>query len=206
MVMSMSTSLTGLRWFINACTIFVITGFLCQLRPYSSALPSHLYTTATAKDLHRLDSVYIASIQWNSAAILETYWIPALLKLIRELQAVDITVYVSIYESGSQDGIKDALSHLAESLKYLNISNTITLDNEMHAEVIDKAMPKTAGWLKALYGKELRRMLYLANVRNRALEPLYSLNKAGIRFDKLLYLNDVVFSVRAVLAPNAQTC
>lgn len=150
---------------------------------------------AGAQDLSHINSVYIASIQYNSEGILKAGWIPSLLQLIEELQTVNITVYVSIYESGSVDGTKTALSGLKASLKTLGIDHEIRLDTETHALAIEKSLSSSAGLLHTLYGKELRRIIYLADVRNRALKPLEDLNKAGIKFDKLLYLNDVIFSV-----------
>lgn len=104
---------------------------------------------------------------------------------------------MSIYESGSEDSTKDTLSKLAESLKTLSINHTVYLDSETHGAAIEKALSptSTSGWLRTRYGKELRRIFYLADIRNRALEPLRALNQAGVRFDKILYLNDVVYSV-----------
>lgn len=157
-----------------------------------------VHRKVTAEDLSRhLNSIYIASVQYNSDVILQAHWVPSLLQLVKELQAVDLTVYVSVYESGSEDGTKATLSKLAASLKALSIDHTVHLDNETHADAIEKSLSSTStsGWLRTRYGKELRRIFYLANVRNRALEPLRALNQAGIRFDKVLYLNDVVHSV-----------
>lgn len=150
---------------------------------------------ASAQDLSHINSVYIASIQYNSAGILTAGWIPSLLQLIEELQGVNITVYVSIYESGSGDGTKTALSGLKDSLKTLGIDHEIRLDTETHALAIEKSILSSTGLLHTLYGKELRRIIYLADVRNQALKPLEAFSKAGVKFDKLLYLNDVVFSV-----------
>lgn len=125
-----------------------------------------------------MNSIYIASVQYNSDVILKSHWIPSLLQLVKELQEVDLTVYVSIYESGSEDGTKDTLSKLEASLNTLSISNTIYLDKKTHAAAIEKALSPTSnsGWLRTRYGKELRRIFYLADIRNRALEPLRALN------------------------------
>lgn len=182
----------------------------CSLVLFLNVLPNLLDLQQTkrfvqdrkvrAEDLassSHLKSIYIASVQYNSDVILQAHWIPSLLQLVKELQAVDLNVYVSIYESGSEDGTKATLSELAASLKSLSIDHTVHLDNETHAAAIEKSLSSTStsGWLRTRYGKELRRISYLANVRNRALEPLRALNQAGIRFDKVLFLNDVVHSV-----------
>lgn len=154
---------------------------------------------ASAQDLGHINSIYIASIQYNSEGILTASWISSLLRLIEELQRVNITVYVSIYESGSVDGTKTALSGLKTFLQTLGIDHEIRLDTETHALAIEKSLASSTGLLDTLYGKELRRIVYLADVRNRALKPLDALSKAGVKFDKLLYLNDVVFSVNILV-------
>lgn len=142
-----------------------------------------------------INSVYIASSQYNSETLLRERWIPSLVQLVKELQSVNITVYVSIYESGSVDGTKAALSELKKSLMDLKVDHMIKLDEDTHATTIATMLATPHGWLRTLYGKEMRRIVYLADVRNKALEPLQNLNNAGVTFDKILFLNDVVFSV-----------
>lgn len=145
--------------------------------------------------LPHIKSLYIASVQFHTEEILRAHWVPSLLRLVEELQRANITVYVSIYENHSLDGTRGLLSELALTLKNLNVDHTIYLDTEPRTAVIEKAISSQTGWLQTIYGKELRRTVYLADVRNRALKPLHNLKKAGIEFDKLLFLNDVVFSV-----------
>lgn len=145
---------------------------------------------------HTINSVYIVSAQYNSEGILRSSWIPSLLQLVKELQSAQIRVYVSIYESGSVDGTKSVLSELEASLGQLSVEHDIKLDDESHASAIEKSFATPAGWVQTRYGKELRRVSFLADIRNRALESLESLTKAGVEFDRILYLNDVVFSVR----------
>ena len=153
-----------------------------------------------AQDFNQtINSVYIVSAQYNSEGILRSSWIPSLLKLVEELQSAQIRVYVAIYESGSVDGTKTVLSELETSLAKLNVEHDVRLDDESHASAIEKSVATPAGWVQTRYGKELRRVSFLADVRNRALEPLESLTKAGVKFDRILYLNDVVFSVRFCL-------
>ena len=142
-----------------------------------------------------INSVYIASSQYNSETLLRERWIPSLVQLVKELQSVNITVYVSIYESGSVDGTKAALSELKKSLMDLKVDHMIKLDEDTHATTIATMLATPHGWLRTLYGKEMRRIVYLADVRNKALEPLQNLNNAGVTFDKILFLNDFVFSV-----------
>lgn len=153
-----------------------------------------------AQDLNQtINSVYIVSAQYNSEGILRSSWIPSLLQLVEELQSAQIRVYVAIYESGSVDGTKNVLSELETSLATLNVEHDVRLDDESHASAIEKSLATPAGWVQTRYGKELRRISFLADIRNRALEPLETLTKTGVEFDRILYLNDVVFSVRFCL-------
>lgn len=183
-----------LAFFLIVQFLDISRDLFLRLRPDSI----HSHVKPTAQDLvdqRHTSSVYIASSQYNSEALLREQWIPSLLQLIKELQSVNVTVYVSIYESGSVDGTKAVLSELEKSLKGLKLDHTIKLDEETHATAIAKTLASPHGWLQTLYGKEMRRIVYLAEVRNQALKPLQTLNKAGVTFDRILFLNDVVFSV-----------
>lgn len=185
------------QWGFSLCLLLLLLDLLRD--SWRPSLPSH--HVATAQDLrsNNITSVYIASVQWNSEEILQSGWLSVLLELVVALQAVNINVYVSIYEGGSRDGTKKVLSQLTDSLRQLNINNSIELDPESREDSIDKASSGPDGWLQTPHGKELRRIVYLSAVRNRALEPLLKLNKAGAKFDKILYLNDIVYSVGLII-------
>lgn len=149
------------------------------------------------------EKIFIASIHWNNEAILRSHWNQAVVDLAKEIGRED--VYVSVQESGSWDDSKGALRHLDAQLEEAGISRKIILDNTTHFDEINKA-PAETGWIRTPRGKvELRRIPYLAKLRNLVLEPLYELDKAGLRFDKILFLNDVVFNtwdIRNLLATN----
>ena len=103
---------------------------------------------------------------------------------------------MSIYESGSWDDSKGALRLLNEDLDRLGVPRTLVLDNTTHSDEIGK-QPEPLGWVDTPRGKkQLRRIPYLARLRNLSLEPLAKLEKSGKIFDKVLFLNDVVFTVR----------
>lgn len=190
------------RLFSTACILIVFVNLLSNsFKQWRHFAPR---ACITAEDLRpHIKSVYIASVQYNSEDILRTHWVPSLLRLVKELQTANIAVYVSIYENHSMDGTRSVLSELTSTLKNLNVDHTIYLDPESRATVIEKTISSETGWLKTLYGKEMRRIVYLASLRNRALEPLHALKKAGMQFDKLLFLNDVIYSVRF---PNPPRC
>lgn len=143
--------------------------------------------------------IYIASIHWNNEAIIRSNWTNALLDLVSTFGPEN--VYVSVYESGSWDDSKGALRVLDEELERIGVQRTITLDPRTHAEDIAQT-PASTGWIDTPRGKkELRRIPYLSRLRNLSLKPLSDLALNGIIFDYILFLNDVVFTVRAVRSP-----
>lgn len=138
------------------------------------------------------EKIFIASIHWNNEAVLRSHWNQAVVELAKELGREN--VYVSVQESGSWDDSKGALRALDAQLEEAGISRRIVLDNTTHLDEINKP-PAETGWIRTPRGKmELRRIPYLAKLRNLAMEPLYDLEKAGLRFDRILFLNDVVFN------------
>lgn len=108
-------------------------------------------------------------------------------------------VYVSIYESGSWDDSKGALQDLDRRLEALGVEKTIILDETTHGDEIAKPPSKT-GWIDTPRGKrELRRIPYLSRLRNLTLRPLERLLTEGRSFDRILFLNDVVFTVERLV-------
>jgi len=141
----------------------------------------------------RQERIYIASVNWNNEIILRSHWSQAVRDLAWKLGPEN--VYISIYESGSYDNTKGALMDLDVELDRLRVPRNITLSHVTHEDEIN--MPTgDKGWIVTPQGrKELRRIPYLSRMRNLSLEPLYELAKQGITFDKILFLNDVVFTV-----------
>jgi len=139
------------------------------------------------------DKVFIASIHWNNEEILRSHWVPAILELVHNLG--ERNVYVSVQESGSWDDSKGILRELDLALEKAGVRRRIVLDDTTHADEIGKE-PAASGWIQTPRGaRELRRVPYLARLRNLVLGPLEELAKAGERFDRVLFVNDVVFTV-----------
>lgn len=88
-------------------------------------------------------------------------------------------VFVSAYENGSIDRTKHFLRELEATLGRMGVNNSIVADEAIN--------PKARG-----YG----RIHYLSGVRNRALEPLF---REQTNFDKIIFLNDVLFCFDDVL-------
>ncbi|KAJ5596944.1 hypothetical protein N7450_003402 [Penicillium hetheringtonii] len=138
------------------------------------------------------ERIYIASVHWNNELILRSHWNQALVDLAWKLGPGNI--YISIYESGSYDNTKGALMELDRQLDRMQIPRNITLSPVTHQDEI-AAPPGDQGWITTPRGrKELRRIPYLSRIRNYSLEPLRELAAKGILFDKVLFLNDVVFT------------
>ena len=150
----------------------------------------------------RSQKIFIASIHWNNEPILRSNWNLAVLDLVEYFGPEN--VYISIYESGSWDDSKEALRALDNELERKGVRRTVKLNETSHAD--EMKQPATDGWIQTPRGKqELRRIPYLSKLRNLALEPLNSLAD-GPNFDKILFLNDVVFTVRNITAAQFGYC
>jgi hypothetical protein len=145
--------------------------------------------------------IFIASIHRNSEWVLRIHWNEAIVNLIKHLGIEN--VFVSIHESGSQDNTKSALRDLDFELKELGVHRSIELDktlDEQIAEIMTRPEVVEEGWIATPRGKiEMRRIPYLARLRNRVMEKLDAEAKAGRTYDIVLWLNDVVFTVRIML-------
>lgn len=137
--------------------------------------------------------IFLSSTHWNNEAIIRSHWNSAVLELVKRIGVEN--VYISVYESGSWDDSKGALTLLDRGLAALGARRTIVLDQTTHAEEIARP-PAESGWIDTPRAKrELRRIPYLADLRNLSLKPLERLQASGMKFDKILFLNDVVFTV-----------
>ncbi len=193
---------------LAALTYYLLT-ILKHYRAFSRTLLSHTYS-----DFSDLPSpvqnqkIFIVAQFWTNAAVIHDRWGQALIDLVGVLGKEN--VYVSIYESGSLDNTKDILRVLDGVLAENNIPRTIILDPTTHADEVnagpldDLGNPRP-GWIQTTtvgVGKEMRRIPYLARLRNKSLEPLFNLKSQSPSqtFDKILFLNDVVFRPSDVLS------
>lgn len=137
--------------------------------------------------------LFIASTHWNNEYVLRNHWNDQVVQIAQHFGPQN--VFVSVYESGSWDNSKGALRELDTKLNQLGVPRKIILDPTTHQDEITKR-PADDGWIQTPRGmKELRRIPYLSALRNLSLEPLFSLYENGTRFDKILFLNDVVFTI-----------
>jgi hypothetical protein len=172
-----------------ACVLFTVYDVCqvlrCRAGPVAETLPA----------ARQSERIYIASIHWNNEQILRSHWNDAVVDLAKALGQEN--VFVTVYESGSWDKSKAVLKDLDASLEANGIRRNITLSNVTHADELSIANEhRGSGWIDTPRGrKELRRIPYLSRLRNWTLQPLLELSRQGEKFDKVLFLNDVVFSV-----------
>ncbi|KAE8349943.1 cryptococcal mannosyltransferase 1-domain-containing protein [Aspergillus coremiiformis] len=142
------------------------------------------------------ERIYITGLHWNSEKILREAWIPAVVDLAMAIGREN--VFVSVQESGSWDDTKGALRLLDQQLAEYDIPRRIILDETTHRDEISKP-PTGQGWIQTPIGQtELRRIPYLAHLRNLVMQPLYEQQREGVIYDKILFLNDVVFTTRDI--------
>lgn len=124
------------RLSFGACLLILVLNFL----PFVLQRPqSFIHRKVIAEDFGRcLNSIYIASVQYNFDVMLKTHWILSLLQLVKKLQTAKLTIYLLIYKSGSKNNIKKIL------LKTLDINHIVHLDNKTHAAAIEKFLSSTS--------------------------------------------------------------
>ena len=183
---------------IRASLLLLLIYSLVDLLSLSStrlhAPPSTLYKPNASRSPEK---IFIASIHWNNEAVIRSNWTSSLLALSKELGPKNI--FISVYESGSWDNTKGALRELDEQLEHLGVDRQVILSERTHKDELEA--PIGDGWVETSRGrKELRRVPYLADLRNKAMAPLAQMSKADRRrFGKVLWVNDVVFTVKDVL-------
>lgn len=172
---------------------------LQQTVAHKTDLPQHLQN----------QKIYITAQFWTSEHVLVEFWLKQFLKLVDVLGTKN--VYVSLVSSGSLDRTSDTVQWLDMQLAKLRVEKTTVIDPATHADAVnassvDKDGHHKRGWIETgdpnvePGTKELRRIPYLSNLRNRGLEPLINMHmKHGRTFDKILYLNDVYFEPSDIL-------
>jgi hypothetical protein len=144
--------------------------------------------------------IFIAATHRNTEFILRTHWNEAVLNLTEHFGPKN--VFVSIQESGSMDDTKGALRDLDFQLKESGVHRSIKFGLTMAQQLEEIAnAPKTEqdGWIRTSRDKiEIRRIPYLAKLRNKVMEALETEVSLGRKYDIVLWLNDVIFTVSMV--------
>lgn len=156
--------------------------------PSYTRLPSHylslkasaLQSTAPGRGNPRNEQVYIAAGLFDPEGDLARGpWGESVLQLVELLGHKN--VFLSIYENDSGSQGKAALGDFE---KRVTCNRSIAFEEHLDLGSLNPVTIPGGS-------KRIKRMEYLAEVRNRALRPLD--DHPEIQYDKLLYLNDVVF-------------
>lgn len=184
--------------------VLLVTLFLLDVLLLLRARPRTTRVTQSQRGQEK-PSVFIVSVHRNTANILPE-WSAAALALVDYLG--NDKVYFSALESGSQDETKAELWNLKTQLDARGVPNTIDLGKDVYEQLEemwtrpDPNGARQEGWIwneeDDVY--DLRRITYLAKERNRAMQPLEELERLGRKFDKILWINDVVFNVRTAIS------
>jgi hypothetical protein len=189
--------------------VFDLLEILKNHREFSQNLTSHTYLTPSVLPTPvQNQKIFIVAQFWTSARVIQERWGQALLDLIGVLGKEN--VYVSILESGSLDNTKEVLKALDDILVQNDVPHITVLDPTTHADEIsvgplDNQGNPRQGWIQTTtvgtqFGKELRRIPYLARLRNDGLKPMFNFrDEQAVKFDKVLFLNDVAFRPQDVL-------
>jgi Cryptococcal mannosyltransferase 1 len=174
---------------------FNLTAFLPQQTSTSNfvhdAQPGTAKLASFPKASQEIGRVVIASLLKDNEEILKAGWSDAVVNLTRALGPEN--VWISIHESGSRDGTKNELQSLHLRLMELGAGHEINMADV--GEDMHDMMPRGGpGWLNVKGERVMRRIPWLAELRNLNLEPLRELKTKKIVFDKMLFLNDIIFT------------
>lgn len=171
----------------SICCLFAITIVVGAFFPAYTTLPKHYKALqARVNDGWKTGSgninnekVFIAaSIFDPDGKLASGDWARNVLQLIGILGPEN--VYLSIYENDAGP----LASHALAALKtHVPCNHTLVSDSHLDLDELPHVVLHDGT-------RRVKRIEYLAEVRNRALQPL---DDAQTRFDKLLYLNDVMF-------------
>ncbi|KAK4953831.1 hypothetical protein LTR10_008435 [Elasticomyces elasticus] len=152
-------------------------------RRYALLRESASATQAPGRANRQNARVYIAASLYDQEGVLVSGdWGDAVLGLVDLLGPQN--VYLSVYENNADPKAKAALIDFTQRLECNSsvVADDLDVSQLPHVRTADGS-------------KMLSRIAFLAKVRNQALRPLAEVSSTAYqtRFDKLLYLNDVIF-------------
>jgi hypothetical protein len=131
----------------------------------------------------RNEKVFIANNLYDaSGELVRGKWGSSLLELIDLLG--EKNTFLSIYENDAGDEAWRALTELDAQVK---CNKSIVFEPHYDFSLAENVTLPDGS-------VRLRRVPYLADLRNRALRPLEEQNRKGIEYDKILFLNDVYYN------------
>ncbi|PBK85662.1 capsular associated protein [Armillaria gallica] len=160
------------------CFIWCLFLLLAPMYPSSS----YLRNDASISPLPSNGTYYIAANLYNSAKVLPA-WTKEMKLLIDHIGRQN--VFVSIYESNSDDGTQEILRMFQKELDEQGVGNHMVVQEGIR----DRWGLNSPG-----------RISYMADIRNKVLEPLRVMgDQDGKIFTKVLFFNDVYFDWRAIV-------
>ncbi|OCL00408.1 glycosyltransferase family 69 protein [Cenococcum geophilum 1.58] len=180
----------GICWMIAAilCVIILLVVFTAAFRPSYTHLPDHYGALQRrCRESHEPgrgninnEKVFIAATLYDPKGLLVGGdWGSAVLKLVELLGPEN--VYLSVYENDADPLAKASLETLEKRLT----CNSSLISEHLPLEEIPRVTVPSGE-------RRMKRIAFLAEVRNRALRPLEA--NLSVRFDKLLFINDVMFN------------
>jgi Cryptococcal mannosyltransferase 1 len=169
-----------------AITVLLVA-FIAIARPSYSSPPARYHelrlraktSTEASRANPTNEKVFIAaSIFDRYGDLARGAWGKAILNLVDLLGPSN--VFLSIYENDAGPVAKAALKELEEKV---TCEHTIIFEDQIDVDSVPHILLPD-GTIR------VKRIAYLAEVRNRALHPLTS---SSTKYDKLLYLNDIIF-------------
>ena len=157
----------------------VLAALLCTVTWRTLTISTHRGLSDLPDLRSNNETVFVAVNLYNSEHLFPAFS-HSLLDLVQRLG--NGNVYISIYESNSQDRTKQLLASLQQDLQLRGVQNSIRmLDNNRR--------------------QEMDRIERLALIRNEALNPIQSgvHGLHGRTFDKLIWLNDIFFRPESVV-------
>lgn len=189
-----------LRLFVGFILVLLLLTYIFRpsytLPPsqYRSLQASARQSTSPGRGNPRNEQVFLAASLYDPGGdLVRGKWGEKVLQLIELLGANN--VFLSVYENGSGPEGENALRDL-EGL--VSCNRSIVFEEQLHLGGLNTVTVPGGE-------QRIKRIEYLAEVRNRALRPLDAYPEK--HYDKLLYLNDVIFdpvdAVQLLFSTNA---
>ena len=172
---------------VSACLLILII-FTAAFKPSYNDPPAHY--EALRKRIERTDDfgranidnqkIFIAaSIYDKGGHLAKGEWGRRVIQLLNLLG--NRNVFLSIYENDGGQDAKDALQKFEEKVE---CQKELVYEEHLPLESIPNVTLQDGS-------KRIKRIAYLAEVRNQALRPL---DDSDVVYDKILFLNDIVFN------------
>ncbi|KAH8434300.1 glycosyltransferase family 69 protein [Aspergillus melleus] len=146
---------------------------------YESLRDAVIHSDSPGRGNPYSESIFIAAALYDpSGELAHGHWGSSILQLIHLLG--EDKVFLSIYENDSGGAGKAALQTLEKQAK---CNSSIVYEDHLDLQQLPQVTTPSGD-------ERVKRIVYLAEARNRALKPL---DKPATKFDRVLFLNDVAF-------------